>query len=276
MMAAREELITIQSGPYRLLGMLHRPAGTPKGAYAFCYPFGEERKSAHRAFVNAARAFAAAGFGVLRFDYRGCGESGGEFREATVDGWLEDIQAAVAALRSRLGGGGTGLLGLRFGATLAACAAERIPDLAHLILWEPVVDGRPYFAADLRKKLIKEMLTRGKSSVKRNQLLDDLEHGKGGIDLDGYPVTGALYTGIAALNLAHRIAQFRGRCLLCQISHTDKVGAHVSALMECYGKCGAKAALSSVVEEPFWNKVDFTGCPKLIEATMRWLEESAA
>ena len=276
MMAALEELITFQSGPFRLVGMLHRPTGKPKGGYVFCYPFGEERKSAHRAFVHAARVFAEAGFGCLRFDYRGCGDSGGEFHEATVDGWLEDIQAAAAAMRSQLGRVETGLLGLRFGATLAACAAERIPDVAHLVLWEPIVDGRPYFAADLRKKLIKEMLTRGKTSGRRDELLQDLERGKGEIDLDGYKVTGALYAGIAALNLLHRIAQFRGRCFLCQVSHTDKVGAHVSALMECYTKCGAKPAISSVVEEPFWNKVDFAGCPKLIAATMRWLRESAA
>ena len=275
MMAAREELITIQSGSYRLLGMLHRPAGAPKGAYAFCYPFGEERKSAHRAFVLAARAFAAAGFGVLRFDYRGCGDSGGEFHEATVNGWLEDVQAAAAALRSRLGGGETGLLGLRFGATLAACAAETLPGVSRLILWEPVLDGRPYFAADLRKKLIKEMMTRGKSAGRRNQILDELEHGQGDIDLDGYKVTGALYAGVAGLNLAHRVGGFRGRCLLCQVSHTDKIGAHVATLMECYTKCGAKPAMASVVEEPFWTKVDFAGCPKLIEATMRWLEEPA-
>jgi len=275
-MTASEELITFPSGPHRLVGMLHRPEGAPKGGYVFCYPFGEERKSAHRAFVYAARAFAEAGLLCLRFDYRGCGDSSGEFHEATVEGWLEDIQAAVAVLKSHLGGGETGLIGLRFGATLAACAAERLPGIARLILWEPILDGRPYFAADLRKKLIKEMMTRGKTSARRGQLLEELEHGKGEIDLDGYKVTGALYVGLAGLNLAHRIAAFHGRCLLCQVSHTDKIGAHVSALMECYTKCGATAVLASVVEEPFWNKVDFAGCPKLIKATMRWIAQSGA
>ena len=276
MMSALEELITFQSGAHQLVGMFHAPEGRAAGGYVFCYPFGEERKSAHRAFVHAARAFAAAGFGVLRFDYRGCGDSGGEFHEATVQGWLEDIGSAVAALRSRLGAGQMGLLGLRFGATLAACAAESIAGVSRLILWEPVLDGRSYFAGDLRKKLIREMMTRGKSAGRRNQLLEELEHGKGEIDLDGYRVTGALYAGVAGLNLAHRVRAFRGRCLLCQVSHTDKIGAHVVALMECYTKCGASPAMASVVEEPFWSKVDFVGCPKLIKATVRWLHESAA
>jgi exosortase A-associated hydrolase 2 len=274
-MAASEDIITIPSGAYQLVGMLHRPVGAPKGGIVFCYPFGEERKSSHRAFVHTARAFAEAGFGALRFDYRGCGDSSGEFHEATVDGWLEDIEAAAAALRSNLSLEKIGLLGLRFGATLAVRAAERIPDVADLILWEPVIDGRSYFAADLRKKLIKEMMTRGKTAGSRTALLDQLERGEGQIDLDGYRVTGKLYAGLAGLNLPHLITNFRGRCFLCQVSFTDKIGAHVNALKECYTRCGASATLTAVIEESFWNKIDFAGCPKLIKATLGWLDQSA-
>ncbi len=270
-MAVFEEMITLQSGAFGLVGMLHRPEKSPRAAFVFCYPFGDERKSSCRAFAQTARAFAEAGMAVLRFDYRGCGDSGGDFSEATLEGWLEDAQAAVAALKSRTGARAIGFLGLRFGAMLAACAAEKEPDAAHLILWEPILDGRSYFAADLRKKLIKEMMTRGKSSGRRTDLLEQLERGEGYIDMDGYKVTGALYAGLAALNLPSRIGRFPGRCFLCQVSFTDKVGIHVNSLKEAYVKGGATAEIGAVVEEPFWSKVDFAGCPKLIAATMDWL-----
>jgi exosortase A-associated hydrolase 2 len=223
--------------------------------------------------VHAARAFAEAGVGVLRFDYRGCGDSGGEFAQATVAGWMEDIGAAVAALRSHVGSGPLGLLGLRFGAALAARAAEQMPEVARLVLWEPVIDGRSYFAADLRKKLIKEMMTRGKAAGSRSRLLEELERGQGRIDFDGYEITGALYSGLTEMNLPRQVRNFRGQCLLCQVSFTDKLGAHVSALMERYTQSGAAPSLATVVEEPFWSKVDFAGCPGLIETTLKWLRQ---
>jgi pimeloyl-ACP methyl ester carboxylesterase len=40
----------------------------------------------------------ANGHAVLRFDYRGCGESGGVFAQATLDDWCDDALDAIDAL----------------------------------------------------------------------------------------------------------------------------------------------------------------------------------
>lgn len=54
------------------------------------------RVGSHRQFVALARGFARRGFAVLRFDYRGMGDSEGEPR--TFDAVGADLQAAVDAL----------------------------------------------------------------------------------------------------------------------------------------------------------------------------------
>lgn len=56
------------------------------------------RAGAHRQFVQFARALAAAGHTVLRFDVRGMGDSTGEQR--SFEALSDDIQAAIDALRA--------------------------------------------------------------------------------------------------------------------------------------------------------------------------------
>ena len=56
------------------------------------------RVGSHRQFVLLARDLAADGFPVFRFDYRGMGDSEGEFRG--FEHVEDDIAAAVEAFRS--------------------------------------------------------------------------------------------------------------------------------------------------------------------------------
>lgn len=62
------------------------------------------------------------GWQVLLFDYRGCGDSVGNF---SIKGWLEDVSAAVAYLKADLGAKEIWLAGFGMGGPLAvgcACA----------------------------------------------------------------------------------------------------------------------------------------------------------
>ena len=56
------------------------------------------RAGSHRQFVLLARALAAAGTPVLRFDYRGMGDSAGELH--TFENVNDDIASAIAALQT--------------------------------------------------------------------------------------------------------------------------------------------------------------------------------
>ena len=81
----------------RLLGILH-PAAEPNGDIGMLLVVGgpQYRVGSHRQFVLLARDLAAAGIPVLRFDYRGMGDSEGTFRDfEAID---TDIRSAADAM----------------------------------------------------------------------------------------------------------------------------------------------------------------------------------
>jgi pimeloyl-ACP methyl ester carboxylesterase len=83
------------------------------------------------------------GFHVMRFDYSCMGDSWGEFDGASVEQWVADIQVAAEELRDNAGVRQISIVGLRLGATLAYAAAKEV-SLHHLVLLDPVPQGRAY------------------------------------------------------------------------------------------------------------------------------------
>ena len=130
------------NGQRSLFGIFHAPGTSiAQSAFVFCHPFGEEKLWTHRVFVSFARQLAADGHPVLRFDYTGNGDSDGSFSETSVRTAIADVDAAVSHMRTVRGVTQINLLGLRFGATVAALAAEELSAIDRLVLWAPIVDG---------------------------------------------------------------------------------------------------------------------------------------
>jgi len=107
-----------------------------------CPPVGQEGLRAHRALRLLADQLAASGVDVLRFDYFGTGDSGGDTREGRPPVWLADIRLAVDHLRELAGVRRVVLIGARLGGLLAACAEAR--GVSRLLLWDPVLGGDEY------------------------------------------------------------------------------------------------------------------------------------
>jgi exosortase A-associated hydrolase 2 len=130
-----------------LLGALHQ---TPRlrrrnTAILLCNPFGEEAARAHRLYRVMASHLDLAGYVVLRFDFRGTGDSAGDEADASVAAWITDIEIAAAELERVSGATQLILVGLRLGALLASLAVVRgrlRP--RHLVLWDPVVHGQTF------------------------------------------------------------------------------------------------------------------------------------
>jgi len=129
----------------RLFGVYHAPAPTAMKdcGVVFCYPLAHEYYNARLYTVQVAASLCRAGLPVLRFDYYGTGESAGDFQEASVAQWLDDIGLACDELRSR-GCRRLCLAGLRFGATLAGLFCTNPNAADALVLWEPIAKGADY------------------------------------------------------------------------------------------------------------------------------------
>ncbi len=121
---------------------LHVPATTPAPAVVMCHGYTGMRMEAHFLFVKAARELCAAGMNVLRFDFRGSGESEGAFEEMTIEGEIADALAAVETICAEPTVDPTrvGVLGLSLGGLVAACTAARSDRVTALVLWSAVAD----------------------------------------------------------------------------------------------------------------------------------------
>ena len=83
-----------------LLGILSRPELPEQTGVVVIVGGPQYRAGSHRQFVLLSRALAAAGYPVLRFDYRGMGDSTGAQRD--FEGVSADIAAAIDTLQQRV------------------------------------------------------------------------------------------------------------------------------------------------------------------------------
>jgi len=135
----------------RLFGIYHAPgpSAVSSTAVVVCPPIGHEYIRSHRTLRNLSVDLAAAGCHVLRFDYYGTGDSGGDGADGCLDQWRADIVTSVEELREIGGTQAVVLIGLRLGCALAVNASLGRSDVSKLLLWDPVLDGRDYLARTL-------------------------------------------------------------------------------------------------------------------------------
>jgi alpha-beta hydrolase superfamily lysophospholipase len=85
-------------------------------------PFTSERHTSYGLWLQWARYLAARRIEVVRFDYRGIGESTGVFAEMSFRSWVDDVERLSAWLRKREQNAPLILHGLGMGGLLAAKA----------------------------------------------------------------------------------------------------------------------------------------------------------
>jgi pimeloyl-ACP methyl ester carboxylesterase len=252
-----------------LFGIYHPPADDvpPRGAVVICHPFGPEYLRSHRALRELSGQLAATGHHVLRFDYFGCGDSSGATEEGTVEQWLDDISRGVEELRETSGRPRVCVLGLRFGATLAALGASRDPLIDRLILWDPIVSGREYLEElDRRNHAFMEGRPRPPSWVEAEPPDEVL----------GTLLPRTLRQSIETIDLL-AVGSLHARSLL--VLSTD-APARIAPLMEHLGKLGLPAHHEHIPFPPLWLKqdqVDRTLVPhQVIQGIAGWLSGGGA
>ncbi len=251
-----------------LRGMLHRvPTHASKWGIVMCPPFGEERKSAARVMTLAARALGRAGFHVLRFDYRGTGESDGSMADAGPRHWADDIREASHHLTVRTGADRIGLLGIRFGAALAAMALWQDGRRPFLVAWAPLWSGRACLEECRRHLAATRLVAEGPRSrpTSRSAIADE-SLDVGGLHLspevceriESTAVSGNIHSDLViALHLSGRSAAVEEHAAMCR-SLTSKDGTWRAL---------------RVASRPFWVTASRYDPRPLVDLTTRALNE---
>lgn len=182
--------------------LLHLPVCACIGAVLYVPPFAEEMNISRRMAACQARKLAAAGYAVLQLDLYGCGDSDGDFRDATWQVWKQDVATAFDWLHRHLTDEIT-LWGLRLGALLLldwAGTSQR--PIRRCILWQPIIHGAPYINQILRMRLAGDMLHTNlqATSTKAIQAMRATLDAGDTIEVGGYELSSELVHGIDAVD----------------------------------------------------------------------------
>ena len=241
-----------------------------RGAIIYVHPFAEEMNKARRMAALQARTMANAGFDVLQIDLLGCGDSSGEFADATWQIWQKDILVAHRWLRTR-SQAPLILWGLRAGCLLAANAAARLTEQAHFIFWQPVISGKKHWQQFTRLKIAAEFPS-GRSKGVTEHLKQQLAAGQG-VEIAGYTVSPVLADGLQYAELQPPV-KYSGWVAWVELStREDATLAPVS--QNCIEQWQAAGFMldAKVVRGPgFWQTTEIEDAPELLEATVAVLE----
>ncbi|WAB82515.1 alpha/beta fold hydrolase [Microcella daejeonensis] len=114
----------------RLAARLELPIGTPRAyaLFAHCFTCGKDAVAASR----IARALTTEGIAVLRFDFTGLGQSGGDFANSTFSSNIDDLLSAADFLRDEYRAPSI-LIGHSLGGAAVLAAASRIAEVSAVV-----------------------------------------------------------------------------------------------------------------------------------------------
>jgi len=116
------------------------------GTVIWVHAFAEEMNKTRRMSALMARLLSSGGWRVVQRDLYGCGDSAGDFADASWVAWLDDVDAE---LRQADTSRPVWLWCVRAGALLASPALVGRPDV-NLLLWQPVTVGARHLQQFLR------------------------------------------------------------------------------------------------------------------------------
>lgn len=264
---------------------LFHPAhgGDVRGRVVYVHPFAEEmNKSRHMAALQS-RALAAAGFSVLQIDLHGCGDSSGDFGDASWDDWVNDVVQAVVWLSARDAAHAKAPLwmwGLRAGCLIATQAAAKLAEPANFCFWQPASSGKLVLQQFLRLRLAANMLS-GDSKAKG--LMEDMKQAlaKGQtVEVAGYALPSGLTAGLEKTALLPAGDATDG-CRMSWFELTSRLDSQASPVtrqsLQTWQTAGFAVNHEWVQGPAFWQTQEIEDAPELIAATCAaLLQQSSA
>lgn len=244
-----------------LFAVVHEPAAgvAARGGILLAPPIGEELNRCRLAIATAARLWARAGWTTLVADLHGTGDSGGDFGDATVERWRDDLRRCWQWLQ-RACDGEQVLWAVRGGALLALSLLDEC-DVKRVALWAPQFSGREAVDSVLRLATAAEALAQrdGQPPVRERIRRE------GVIEIGGYRWSDALLAAIEGLGDGGTRA-LDGRDVLW----LEPAGRNVGPSPETHARPVPVADGAA-----FWRTAEPVAAPAWAETTAAWLRREA-
>lgn len=156
----KEENVIFENKGEKLAGVLHTPDVATKSAVIFSHGFAGDKNGFRNRNIKIARRLCGNGFTVLRFDFRGCGASDGDFVDMTISSEADDLHASIDFIQ-KLGYEKFGVIGGSLGGTV--CVLANDSRIKSMVLWAPPLALKESFLKDksISQQMINEAMTKG-------------------------------------------------------------------------------------------------------------------
>jgi fermentation-respiration switch protein FrsA (DUF1100 family) len=131
-MDVRELVFTVRG--MRVSGILHLPDRKSPPCVIVSHGFLSDKDS--QKYVELGARLSREGLAVVRFDFLGCGESGGRLEDSTISGRLDELGTVIDFVRGDSALGDTiGLIGSSLGGCLSLLKAAQEKDVKAVVTW---------------------------------------------------------------------------------------------------------------------------------------------
>ncbi len=140
------EKVSFASEGQKIAGILHLP--DEKNPPCVIASHGLLSSKNSEKYIALGEQISGESMAMLRFDFRGIGESDGRLEDDTVSRRIADLDSAIAFVRSFPGmGNRTGLLGSSLGGYISLIGASREKEIRAVVIW-----ATPFHLDDLGSK----------------------------------------------------------------------------------------------------------------------------
>jgi len=167
----RESVILINENE-KIFSIFHAPINsgnktTKVPAILMCHGFAGQKTGKYRLYVTIAEELAKNGIAVLRIDFRGCGDSEGDFINTSLMGEVSDALKGLEFLNDHpaVDSSRLGIFGRSLGGAIAVIAAKKFKSIKSLALWAPMFSAESWHEkwlllkkANLSEEQMKKMM----------------------------------------------------------------------------------------------------------------------
>lgn len=269
---ATPHLFFLDRGPEgQRLCVHHAAQGIPRGRLLLLHAFGEEMNKSRHMLAQLARQAAQAGLEVLQIDLKGCGDSSGDFGDASWQDWVDDARIAQDWLLTR---GNLAvdaplwLMGHRAGALLATALARQDGPPCRLLLWHPLASGKLQLQQFLRLRLGADLVG-GQAKGAMQALREQLAAGQT-VEVAGYALSPAMAHGLEAADLKPAAEPARVRQLVWLELGTADAGLSPAAQLQLqpWQAAGVPTQAHCVEGPAFWATSEIAQAPALLQASL--------
>ncbi len=242
-----------------------------RGTIIFVHGFAEELNKSRRMAARMARRFAADGWRVVQRDLCGCGDSSGEFGDASWAAWVADVESELMQAPD---GRPLWLWCLRAGALLVPAVLASRPRV-NLLLWQPVLSGAQHLQQFLRLHAGARIV--GSARADAAQSPAQMLRSGSPVEVGGYQLGPALASGMEQASFDVP-AEFAGRIAWFELSADEapELSPQATRMVERLSARQVAVQAELLCGPPFWQTQEIEECEPLLERSLAALGDGGA